>query len=64
MTHKFHLGQRVCKTKGSHWHGTVCGFYATKLTPIGYAVESAFEPGSVQIYPENALAVWEEAPPP
>lgn len=52
---EFALGQRVRKTKGSSWHGRVVGFYSTSLTPIGYAIESDREPGSVQIYPETAL---------
>lgn len=52
---KFRLGDRVTKTKGSSWTGLVVGFYSTSLTPIGYAVESENEPGSVQIYPESAL---------
>lgn len=51
----FKLGDRVQKRKGSSWHGTVVGFYSTALTPIGYAIESEREPGSVQIYPESAL---------
>ncbi len=54
-TRKFSLGDRVTKTKGSSWTGLVVGFYSTSLTPIGYAVESENEPGSVQIYPESAL---------
>jgi len=53
---KFSLGERVTKTKGSAWTGKVVGFYSTNLTPIGYAIESENEPGSVQIYPESALA--------
>jgi len=56
---KFNLGDTVRKTKGSQWHGTVVGFYSTSLTPVGYAVESATEKGSVQIYPEAALEAWE-----
>lgn len=52
---KFALRDRVRKTKGSSWQGRVVGFYSTMLTPIGYAVESEREPGSVQIYPEDAL---------
>jgi hypothetical protein len=52
---KFSLGQRVTKIKGSSWQGRVVGFYTTTMTPIGYAVESEREPGSVQIYPESAL---------
>jgi len=53
---KFKLGDRVTKTKGSKWTGRVVGFYSTTLTAIGYAVESETETGSVQIYPEAALA--------
>jgi len=53
---KFNLGDRVTKTKGSNWTGLVVGFYSTSLTPIGYCVESETERGSVQIYPETALA--------
>lgn len=52
---KFKIGDRVRKKSGSSWNGRVVGFYSTKLTPIGYAVESEREPGSVQIYPEAAL---------
>lgn len=51
----FKRGDRVTKIKGSSWTGHVVGFYSTELTPIGYAVESENEPGSVQIYPEAAL---------
>ncbi|KUR71157.1 hypothetical protein AQZ52_10825 [Novosphingobium fuchskuhlense] len=53
---KFTLGQRVTKIKGSKWTGRVVGFYSTNLTPVGYAIESENEPGSVQIYPEAAIA--------
>lgn len=56
LERKFKLGDRVTKTKGSSWQGRVCGFYSTSLTPVGYCVESEREPGSVQIYPESALA--------
>ena len=58
--HKFGLGDRVRKPKGSSWQGRVVGFYSTELTPIGYAVESEREPGSVQIYPEAALEASDE----
>lgn len=51
----FRKGDRVRKTKGASWQGRIVGFYSTNLTPIGYAVESEREPGSVQIYPEGAL---------
>lgn len=53
---EFALGDRVTKRSGSSWTGLVVGFYSTTLTPIGYAVESETERGSVQIYPEKALA--------
>ncbi len=53
---KFKLGDHLAKTKGSSWQGRVCGFYSTSLTPVGYCVESEREPGSVQIYPESAVA--------
>jgi hypothetical protein len=53
---KFTIGDRVTKVKGSRWTGHVVGFYSTKLTPVGYAVESETETGSVQIYPEAALS--------
>ena len=56
MESAFKLGDRVTKTKGAAWTGRVVGFYSTQLTPIGYAVESENEPGSVQIYPEAALS--------
>lgn len=56
VEHKFPLGARVTKTKGSKWTGHVVGFYSTSLTAIGYVVESENEPGSAQIYPEAALA--------
>lgn len=49
------LGERVKKRSGSHWQGRVVGWYSTELTPEGYAVESEFHPGSVQIYPLSAL---------
>jgi len=52
------IGTRLKKKSGSNWHGKVVGYYSTTLTPIGYAIESEFEPGSVQIYPANALEPW------
>ncbi|WP_457299141.1 hypothetical protein [Phyllobacterium sp. P5_D12] len=52
---RFKLGDCVRKIKGSSWQGVVVGFYSTKLTPVGYNVESEREPGSVQLYPEAAL---------
>lgn len=52
---KFKRGDRVRKTKGSAWQGLVVGSYSTSLNPEGYNVESECHPGSVQIYPANAL---------
>ena len=51
----FGLGDRVRKKSGAAWQGLVVGWYCTKLTPEGYAVESESHPGSVQIYPVAAL---------
>ena len=51
----FALGDRVRKKSGAAWQGHVVGWYSTKLTPEGYAVESESHPGSVQIYPVAAL---------
>jgi dihydrofolate reductase (trimethoprim resistance protein) len=51
----FALGDRVRKKSGAAWQGHVVGWYRTKLTPEGYAVESEAHPGSVQIYPVAAL---------
>ncbi|MCT8003928.1 DfrB family trimethoprim-resistant dihydrofolate reductase [Sphingomonas sanguinis] len=51
----FGLGDRVRKKSGAAWQGLVVGWYCTKLTPEGYAVESESHAGSVQIYPVAAL---------
>lgn len=51
----FGLGDRVRKKSGAAWQGQVVGWYCTRLTPEGYAVESESHPGSVQIYPVAAL---------
>ncbi|UOF80610.1 R67 dihydrofolate reductase [Caudoviricetes sp.] len=59
---KFKLGDRVKKIKGSQWSGIIVGTYSTKLTPEGYAVESKYETGSVQIYPVNALELEANSP--
>ena len=58
---KWRLGDLVQKVRGSKWRGKVVGFYSTEATPIGYSVESAFEPGSVQVWPEAALIEWDGA---
>lgn len=52
---KFKLGDVVRKQSGADWIGKVVGFYSSSLTARGYAVESMFHKGSVQIYPEAAL---------
>lgn len=53
----FKVGDRVRKRSGSQWEGKVVGYYSTKLTPVGYCVESKHHAGSVQIYPEGALEI-------
>jgi hypothetical protein len=55
----FDFGASVQKKGRASWRGRVVGWYRTELTALGYAVESAFEPGSVQIYPADALIAWE-----
>lgn len=55
----FMIGDLVEKKRGSNWRGTVCGYYTTTTTPQGYAIESAMEPGNVQIYPVDALKIWD-----
>lgn len=55
----FRLGQIVRKKSGSEWEGQVVGWYSTELTPEGYAVESEYHKGSVQIYPAAALEAIE-----
>lgn len=55
----YRMGAKVRKKRGSAWRGTVCGWYSTPHTPEGYAVDSAFEPGSVQVWPLAALEPWE-----
>ena len=55
----FERGDKVRKKgKKGQWHGVVCGEYSTSITPEGYAVESVYEKGSVQIYPVSALEFW------
>jgi dihydrofolate reductase (trimethoprim resistance protein) len=52
---KFQIGDAVKKISGSDWCGNVVGWYSTTTTPEGYAVESHWHRGSVQIYPASAL---------
>lgn len=59
---QFALGDRVEKVSGASWRGRVVGAYISSLTEEGYCVESENEPGSVQIYPLQALRLVEEAP--
>lgn len=56
---RFGFDAPVKKKTGGRWHGRVVGFYSTALTPEGYAVESRYERGSVQIYPVSALEPWD-----
>ena len=53
---RFRHGDLVYKVRGSKWRGKIVGWYSTSLTEEGYCVESSREHGSVQIYPESALA--------
>lgn len=54
---KFRHGDCVQKKSGGYWRGHVVGWYTTSMNNEGYAVESMYEPGSVQIYPAAALAL-------
>lgn len=58
---KFKRDDLVRKKSGSEWVGHVVGEYSTELTPEGYAVESYWHKGSVQIYPAAALELVEDA---
>ena len=55
----FPNGALVQKKGRASWRGKIVGWYRTDITALGYAVESTFEPGSVQIYPETALLAWD-----
>lgn len=55
----FAIGQPVKrKGDGAQWHGAVVGFYRPSNGKLGIAVESDFEKGSVQIYPQHQLEAW------
>ena len=58
----YQYGDAVCKKtrggKGAHFRGHVVGFYKSSLTEEGYAIESAFEQGTVQIYPLKMIKPW------
>ncbi|MCP3412863.1 hypothetical protein NLM16_01965 [Bradyrhizobium brasilense] len=56
---KFQMGDYAAKKGRASWRGRIVGWYRTDLTRLGYAIESYFEPGSVQIYPETAIDAWQ-----
>lgn len=51
----FAMHDHVQKKSGAAWSGYIVGFYRTNKNTEGYAVESEYHPGSVQIYPVAAL---------
>jgi hypothetical protein len=59
---KFQMGDYVAKKGRALWRGKIVGWYRTDVTKLGYAIESYFELGSVQIYPETTIEAW--TPPP
>lgn len=52
-------GERVKKKSGSDFRGEIVGFYSSVLTHEGYAIESAYHPGTIQIFPFKALELWD-----
>ena len=56
----FDYGDYVQKSRGANWRGRVVGFYSSLFTREGYAVESSYEPGSVQVYPAAQLEKWDK----
>ena len=56
---KYGLGDRLRKKSGTWWEGKVVGFYSTKKTPVGYAIQLEMpyqdQDVPVQIYPETAV---------
>ena len=56
---KFKMGDVVTKIRGSKWTGPVVGFYTGSMTECGYNVESKYEKGSIQCWPEAALELLE-----
>jgi len=56
---KYPLGALVQKKGRASWRGRIVGWYRTDITALGYAIESIYEPGSVQIYPESAVTDME-----
>jgi hypothetical protein len=57
------FGTPLCKKYGPYWRGRVVGYYSTENTPIGYVIESVFEPGSLQTHPADDLEFWNETQP-
>lgn len=54
---KYDIGAILKKKKGASWIGRVVGFYQTELNGEGYALESLYHKGTVQIYPEFMLEI-------
>lgn len=54
----FQMGDYAAKKGRASWRGKIVGWYRTDLTALGYAIESHYEPGSVQIYPATAIEPW------
>lgn len=59
---QYAFGDLVQKKGRSSWRGKIVGWYRTDITALGYAIESIYEPGSVQIYPESGIEALSEKP--
>jgi len=55
----YRMGTWVETREGARWRGKIVGQYRTSMNRQGYVVESAYEPGSVQVYPASALELWD-----
>ena len=55
----FREGDMVRKKSGSWFEGAIVGFYSTRDTPRGYAIQMQIPTGNgpVQIFPEAALEI-------
>jgi LmbE family N-acetylglucosaminyl deacetylase len=53
----FREGDMVGKKSGSWWEGKIVGWYSTRDTPRGYAIQAQVSGGNgpVQIFPETAI---------
>lgn len=53
----FREGDMVRKKSGSWWEGKIVGWYSTRDTPRGYAIQAQVPRGNgpVQIFPETAI---------